>query len=150
MLVCSMHDESLYAERALHAGAMGYINKEQAIDEVVDAIRQVLAGRVYLSSDMAERILHRARGGDAALHVSPVDALTDRELEVFELFGKGLSSADIAERLHISTKTVDAHRQKIKRKLDLKSSAELVQHAVQWVLEATGASRQNVLQRATD
>lgn len=140
MLVCSMHDETVYAERALHAGAMGYVSKEQGAGDVVEAIRQVLADRVYLSADMAERILHRARGGEAALHVSPVSNLTDRELEIFELFGKGLSAGDISARLHISTKTVDAHRQKIKRKLDFKSSSELVQHAVQWVLEETGAA----------
>lgn len=135
MLVCSMHDEELYAERALRAGAMGYINKEKAIDDVVDAIRCVLDGNVYLSDRMSSRILRRVRDGEPELASSPVDRLTDRELEVFELIGDGLGTADIAERLCLSPKTVDAHRQKIKRKLDLDSTSELMRYAVRWVLE---------------
>lgn len=139
MLMCSMHEEDLYAERALRAGAMGYINKERAIDDVVDAIRCVLAGRVYLSDRMADRILNRVRGGggEAQLKQGPMDQLTDRELEVFELFGNGMSTSEIAERLCLSPKTIDAHRQKIKRKLDIGSTSELMQYAVKWVLEET-------------
>ncbi len=140
VLVCSMHEESLFAERALRAGALGYINKEQATEAVVTAIRRVLDGKIYLGEKMAERLLHRVHGGQAETTETPVDSLTDRELEVFELFGQGFSSSQIAERLHISTKTVDSHRQKIKRKLDLHSSNELVQHAVRWVMETTKTS----------
>jgi len=135
ILVCSMHDETLFAERSLRAGAMGYVNKEQALDAVVGAIRAVLAGKVYLSGAMAERILHRVRNGGGALEESPVQRLTDRELEVFELLGHGLGTAEIAGRLHLSAKTIDAHRQKIKRKLGIGSSGELVQQAVTWVLD---------------
>jgi len=137
MLVCSMHDENLYAERALRAGAMGYINKEKAIDDVVEAIRCVLSEKVYLSKQMSDRILSRVRGGAPELAESPVERLTDRELEVFELIGNGLGTAQIAERLYLSPKTVDAHRQKIKRKLDLDSTSELSRYAVKWVLEQT-------------
>ena len=139
MLMCSMHEEDLYAERALRAGAMGYINKDRAVDDVVDAIRCVLAGRVYLSDRMADRILNRVRGGggDEQLKQGPMDQLTDRELEVFELFGNGMSTSEIADRLCLSPKTVDAHRQKIKRKLDINSTSELMQYAVKWVLEET-------------
>jgi DNA-binding NarL/FixJ family response regulator len=140
VLVCSMHEETLFAERALRAGALGYINKEQATEAVVTAIRRVLGGKIYLGDRMAERLLHRVHGGQSETTENPVDALTDRELEVFELFGQGHSSSQIAERLHISTKTVDSHRQKIKRKLDLHSSNELVQHAVRWVMEASRTS----------
>ena len=137
VLVCSMHDEKLFAERALRAGAMGYINKERAIDDVVGAIRCIVGGDVYLSEKMAGRILNRVRSGEAEGASGPVELLTDRELEVFELIGNGLGTSDIAERLCLSPKTVDAHRQKIKRKLELDSSSELTRVAVQWALERT-------------
>lgn len=137
VLVCSMHDEDLFAERALRAGAMGYISKEKAIDDVVDAIRCILAGKIYLSPRMADRILSRVRGGEPELARTPVDQLTDRELEVFELIGNGLSTSDIAEQLCLSPKTVDAHRQKIKRRLAIESTSELTRYAVKWVLDRT-------------
>ena len=137
MLVCSMHDERLFAERALRAGAMGYINKERAIDDVVDAIRCVIADRVYLSEKMADRILNRVRGAEQELVERPIDRLTDRELEIFELIGNGLNTSAIAERLCRSPKTIDAHRQKIKKKLEIESTSELIQYAVKWVLEQT-------------
>lgn len=139
ILVCSMHDETLFAERALRAGAMGYINKDKALDDVVRAIRSVLRGEIYLSDSMADRILRRVRGGTPGLAQAPIDRLTDRELEVLQLIGAGLGTADIAERLDLSPKTVDAHRQKIKRKLDLESSSELTLYAVKWALEQTQA-----------
>jgi DNA-binding NarL/FixJ family response regulator len=134
MLVCSMHDESLFAERALNAGAHGYINKHQAAEEVLDAIREVLAGHVYLSEEMVERVItgfaKKKEGGS-----SGIEALTDRELEVFGLIGQGLSTSKIAERLQLSVKTIETHREKIKRKLQLPSGGELVRHAVQWHIE---------------
>src|SRR6185369_5221602 len=103
-----MHSESLYAERALRAGALGYINKDQATDKIVEAIRRVLEGKVYLSDAMAEKMLHRAVGGvQEEIARSPLDALADRELEVFRLIGTGVKTSDIAERLHLSVKTVE-------------------------------------------
>lgn len=137
MLMCSMHSEKLYAERALRAGALGYICKERAIDDMIEAIRCVLSGKIYLSDSMTERILSRVGGAEPELADSPIERLTDRELEVFGLFGNGLSTAEVADRLCLSPKTIDAHRQKIKRKLDLESTAELMQYAVRWTLEQT-------------
>src|SRR6266567_4397793 len=120
MLVWSMHSESLYAERALGAGALGYINKDQATDKIVEAIRRVLEGKVYLSDAMAEKMLHRAVGGGREeVTRSPLTALADRELEVFHLIGQGVKTAEIAERLHLSVKTVETYRDRIRQKLDL-------------------------------
>jgi DNA-binding NarL/FixJ family response regulator len=130
-----MHGESLYAERALRAGALGYVNKDQATDKIVEAIRRVLEGKVYLSETMTERLLSRAVGvGEAASH-SPLDVLADRELEVFRLIGEGLKTGEIAERLHLSVKTVETYRDRIRQKLDLNDGAELARYAFQWVLE---------------
>lgn len=137
MLVCSMHDEMLFAERALRAGAMGYISKERALDDVITAIRTVLSGRIYLSARMSDHLLHRVQGGEAELNQSPVERLTDRELEVFELIGQGLGTNEIAQKLSLSPKTIDAHRQKMKRRLDIDTTNELIQYAVKWVLEQT-------------
>jgi len=134
MLVCSMHEESLFAERAINAGARGYVNKHQVTEQVLEAIRQVLAGRIYLSEKMVERVINgfakRKEGG-----ASSIEDLSDRELEVFGLIGQGMSTSKIAERLHLSVKTVESHREKIKRKLGLATSGELVRHAVQWHME---------------
>jgi len=136
MLVWSMHSESLYAERALRAGALGYINKDQATDQIVEAIRRVLDGKVYLSDAMAEKMLHRAVGGDREeVRHSPLDALADRELEVFLLIGQAVKTAEIAERLHLSVKTVETYRDRIRQKLDLSDGTELAHYATQWVLE---------------
>jgi DNA-binding NarL/FixJ family response regulator len=135
MVVWSMHSESLYAERALRAGALGYINKDQATDKIVEAIRRVLEGKVYLSEAMAEKLLRRAVGGQKEVARSPLAALADRELEVFRLIGQGVKTADIAERLHLSVKTVETYRDRIRQKLKLRDGAELAQCAVQWVLE---------------
>lgn len=132
-LVVSMHDESLYAERALGAGAMGYLMKSEADISVVSAIRSVLQGHIYLSEAMKDRILMHSvvgRGGDGA---SSMERLSDRELEVFEAIGRGLSTAEIATQLLISIKTVEAHRQRIKRKLGIDSSVELMRRAVHWI-----------------
>src|SRR6516225_10530105 len=136
ILVWSMHSESLYAERALRAGALGYINKDQATDRIVEAIRRVLAGKVWLSEAMTERMLHRAVGGAReGLTRSPVDGLADRELEVFRLIGGGVKTAEIAERLHLSVKTVETYRDRIRRKLNLSDGTRLSHYATQWVLE---------------
>jgi DNA-binding NarL/FixJ family response regulator len=132
VLVMSMHDESLYAERSLRAGARGYIMKEEATDKMLTAIRKVMAGDIYLSERMVSRILHRlAEGKDEA--ESPLDRLSDRELEVFQLVGEGSSTRQIAERLNVSIKTVESYRAHIKEKLELASSTELVTQAVHWV-----------------
>ena len=132
MLVSSVYDESLYAERALRAGAMGYINKEEALDSIIEAIRQVLGGRVYLSGDMTNRMLHRSITGQRP-EQSTVDALSSRELEVFELIGRGFTTSQIAGKLHRSVKTIEAHRENIKRKLRVDSAPELMRYAIQWV-----------------
>lgn len=136
ILVWSMHSESLYAERALRAGALGYVNKDQATDRIVEAIRRVLTGKVWLSETMAERMLQRAVGRtqEVSAH-APVDVLADRELEVFRLIGEGVKTANIAERLHLSVKTVETYRDRIRRKLDLSDGTKLAQYATQWVLE---------------
>lgn len=135
ILVSSMHDESLYAERALHAGALGYITKQQATDTVIDAIRQVLKGEVYLSPAMTSQLLHRLGGHGRDFEENAVARLSDRELEVFEMIGHGLATRQIAERLHLSIKTIETHREHIKEKLNLANGAELARHAVRWVLE---------------
>jgi DNA-binding NarL/FixJ family response regulator len=135
-LVWSMHSESLYAERALRAGALGYINKDQATDKIIDAVRRVLDGKVYLSDAMAEKMLHRAVGvGRKGVTAAPLDVLADRELEVFRLIGQGVKTAEIAERLHLSVKTVETYRDRIRQKLDLSDGTELAHYATQWVLE---------------
>jgi DNA-binding NarL/FixJ family response regulator len=134
MLVASVHDEALFAERAINAGAQGYVNKHQDIEQILAAIRTVLAGRVYLSETMVERVI-----SGFAMNKEPgtssIADLTDRELAVFDLIGQGLSTSQIAERLRLSVKTVETHREKIKRKLQLTSGTDLVRHAVQWQLE---------------
>ena len=135
MLVSSAHDESLYAERVLRAGATGFINKGEATERLVQGIRDVLAGQVVLSAAMTDRLLHRAARDSEELHVSPVATLSDRELEVFEMIGNGLITREIARRLGLSPKTIETHREHIKFKLNLKNINELVRHAVKWQLE---------------
>ena len=135
MVVWSMHSESLYAERALRAGALGYVNKDQATDTIVEAIRRVLAGKVYLSDAMTERLLQRAVGGEAiAVTRSPMDVLADRELEVFRLIGAGVKTAEIAGQMHLSIKTIETYRDRIRKKLDLKDGSELAHYATRWIL----------------
>jgi DNA-binding NarL/FixJ family response regulator len=130
VLVVSMHDEKLYAERALQAGATGYVQKQEPPEVVVQAIREVVAGHVYLSRAMTERLLRQAVLGAGAEPRSPVETLSDRELEILELLGEGLSTPDIARQLHLSKKTVQSHREHLKEKLQLKSAAELLRYAV--------------------
>jgi DNA-binding NarL/FixJ family response regulator len=135
LLVSSMHDESLYAERALRAGAMGYIKKEVVTDQIIAAIRTLLGGKIYLSDHITDRILHRVVAGQEELGGSMVDGLSDRELEVFELIGQGLGTRQIAKQLHLSVKTIETYREHIKAKLNIHTASELAQHAVQWALE---------------
>ncbi len=134
-IVWSMYGEDLYAERALRAGAMGYINKEQATGRIIDAIRQVLAGKIYLSPAMTAKLLNRAVGRPARDGGSPVEALSDRELEVLRLIGNGVKTAEIAKRLHLSVKTIETYRDRIRQKLDLLDGTDLARYAAQWVLE---------------
>jgi DNA-binding NarL/FixJ family response regulator len=131
-LVVSMHDESLYAERALRAGAKGYITKQQATRDIVTAIRRVLSGNIYLNERTASNVISKLASHPQAVGDSITDGLTDRELQVFELTGLGLSTRDIAERLRIDTKTVDTYRTRIKDKLNLKNSHEILQLAIRW------------------
>jgi DNA-binding NarL/FixJ family response regulator len=133
ILVVSMHDESVFAERALRAGARGYIMKEAGGENLLAAIRQVLRGEVYVSPRMSARILEGLAGARPRGSVSPIEKLTDREFEIFQLIGHGRSTRDIAEQLHLSPKTVDVHRSNIKEKLELTDATALIRHAVRWV-----------------
>ncbi len=134
LLVLSMHDENLYAERALRAGARGYIMKQEGGKKLMEAIRQVLEGRVYVSEKMSAKMLESFSGRKPNLSAkSPIEQLTDREFEVFELLGQGRSTKEIADHLHLSGKTVEVHRLNIKTKLGLNSAPELIRAAVRWV-----------------
>ena len=133
VLTLSMHDESLYAERALRAGARGYIMKQQATEELIMAIRKVLDGQVYVSDTIAAKTVRKLVGGGPDVGASAIDRLSDRELEVFRLIGVGHGTRQIAEKLHLSVKTIETYRAHIKEKLNLADSAELLQHAIQWV-----------------
>ena len=133
VLVLSMHDETLYAERALRAGAMGYITKEEATVNVLSAVRKVLAGQVYLSERMAGRMMHKMVNGGTVQPASLSEALADRELEVFEMVGRGLGTRQIAEELRLGIKTVESYKARVKEKLHLADGNELLQHAIQWV-----------------
>ncbi|EIC22281.1 response regulator containing a CheY-like receiver domain and an HTH DNA-binding domain [Thiorhodovibrio frisius] len=135
LLVCSIHEEALFAERALAAGASGYIHKAEATTLVVTAIRKVLSGSSYLSENVTQTLLHQLSGRPAKDSKGSVENLTPRELQVFMLIGKCLSASKIGEQLHLSVKTIETHRAKIKRKLNLATSGELTRYAVQWVLE---------------
>src|SRR5262245_42491054 len=135
MLVISMHDESLFAERALRAGALGYINKQDVTIKVAEAIRTVLAGQLYLSPAMAQRLLKQAGQLRSASESSSMTSLSGRELAVFELLGNGLTTRAIAAKLQLSIKTIETHREHIKSKLQLKNNNELIRTAAQWVLE---------------
>ena len=135
VLACSQYHECLYAERALHAGALGYVDKHEATSTIVKAIRQVLDDKVYLSDRMSERLTHRLIGGRGKVERPAVEMLSDRELDVFAMIGKGLTSQEIAGKLHLGVKTVDTYRSRIKEKLKLENTAQLVCEAVQSVLE---------------
>jgi DNA-binding NarL/FixJ family response regulator len=131
VLILSMHDESIYAERALRARANGYIMKQEATEKVLIAVRRILGGDIYLSDRMANKLLHQYISGSVADISSHLSVLSDRELEVFRLIGEGRSARQIAEKLHLSIKTVETYQAHIKEKLSLRSGRELVQHAIQ-------------------
>ena len=132
MLVLSMHDEKVYAERAMRAGACGYIMKEESGEYLIIAVKRVLEGGVYLSKEMSTRLLKSLGNPQSRNTDSPLQKLTDREFEVFRLIGQGKTTEEIAQHLHISPKTVDVHRFQIKEKLHLASSTALVHYAVRW------------------
>jgi DNA-binding NarL/FixJ family response regulator len=132
VLILSMHDESIYAERALRAGAQGYIMKQEATEKVLVALRRILSHEIYVSERISNRMLQRYIGSPNEGRSPSIADLTDRELEVFRLIGEGHSTRQIAEELHISVKTVESYQAHIKEKLSLRSGRELVQHAIQW------------------
>ena len=138
VLVLSMHDESVYAERALRAGANGYIMKQEATDRVLTAIRHILGGDVYLSDRLTKRMLQQFVNGSISPR-DPLAKLSNRELEVYRLIGAGHGTRQIADELHVSTKTVESYQAHIKEKLALRNARELVQHAVEWSVNAKGA-----------
>src|ERR1700680_149821 len=132
VLILSMHDESIYAERALRAGANGYIMKQEATEKVLVAVRRILNGEIYVSDRIANNMLKHYVTGSGTLRNSSIADLSDRELEVFRLIGEGHGSRQIAEELHLSIKTVESYQAHIKEKLSLRSARELMQHAIQW------------------
>jgi len=134
ILVSSMHDENLFAERALRAGAKGYINKETAIDCMIEALRKVRSGSIYLSEAMTDRLLQAIAYSDLSEGKAPLEQLSDREFEVFEFIGQGLTTRAVAERLGLSVKTVETYRENIKNKLSLENNNELICRAAQWVV----------------
>ncbi len=134
MLVVSGFQDSLYAERACRAGAMGYLNKQESNEKLIEAIRTVLAGERFLNPEISRRLINQSLGSRDKTK-SPIENLTNRELEIFRMIGEGLTSGAIAERLFLSPYTIDSHRENIKRKLDISNAAELSRAAVQWLLE---------------
>jgi DNA-binding NarL/FixJ family response regulator len=135
VLAWSSHDDLLYAERALAAGALGFINKREGIKKIGEAVRRISRGEVYLSEKMTKHMISRSVGGRSMPKGSLVETLSNRELEVFKLIGKGITTAEISRILHLSTKTVDTHRQRIKGKLQIDDANKLIREATQWVLE---------------
>lgn len=135
LLVLSMHDEALYAERALKAGAWGYIMKQEATNQVLGALRRVLSGEIHVSHSVSSRIMQGIVGGARISERSPIERLSDREFGVFRKIGGGAATKEIAAELHLSVKTIETHCAHIKKKLLLHSQRELVQHAIQWVMQ---------------
>jgi DNA-binding NarL/FixJ family response regulator len=133
ILIVSRHEETLYAERVLRAGAKGYVMKQEAGDEMAKAAKKILNGGIYVSQEVSEKLLMGMAGGQKKISQSPIDTLSDRELEVFEMTGQGSNTRDIANRLHLSVKTVESYRARIKTKLNLENATELMMHAVKWV-----------------
>lgn len=135
ILVLSMHEESLYAERVLRAGALGYINKQEPSKNILFAVRRVLDRQIHVSAAVSERLVKQAIGGLAGSEVLPVTRLADRELEVFQMIGRGLGTRQIAEALGLGVKTVETYRARIKEKLSINDGTQLSRHAIQWVAE---------------
>lgn len=140
MLVLSMHDEMIYAERMLSAGANGYIMKQAASEQFLLALRRILAGGIYVSDSVGNNMIEKFASGSAYLSANPVDTLSNRELQVLHMIGKGLSTRQAADALNLSIKTVESHRQRVKRKLSLRTSTQLVQYAVNWYAGRTPES----------
>lgn len=136
VLALSNHDESLYAERAMRAGAVGYVSRCDRVETILDALRRVLSGETFLNGEMTNRLLHTMIGR-GPVGQDPIKSLSNRELQVFELIGHGLTTRQIAERLNLSPKTIETHRDKAKTKLSLTNSTELNRRAIQWVLESS-------------
>jgi DNA-binding NarL/FixJ family response regulator len=132
VLILSMHNEELYAERALRAGAMGYIMKSEASEELLTAIHQILSGQIYMSEKVSKKLLRKLALGRTEITQSPIESLSDRELEVFHLIGQGFGTSQIAEHLHLSVKTIETYRTHIKDKLDLENANTLRQYAIEW------------------
>jgi len=135
VLVSSMHDETLFAERALRAGALGFVNKGEPPDVFVAALQRVNSGQIYLSERMTNRMLDQVLTDKVEVSRSPIEGLSNRELEVFEMIGKGMATKQIAAKLGLSPKTIETYREHIKQKLNLSNATELTRNAVQWVLE---------------
>jgi DNA-binding NarL/FixJ family response regulator len=132
ILVLSMHDETIYAERMLSAGANGYIMKQAASDQFLVALRRVLEGGIYVSEVVGNSMIQKFASGGAYISANPIDRLSNRELQILHMIGRGLSTRQAAEALNLSVKTVESHRQRIKRKLNLSTGSQLVQYAVNW------------------
>jgi DNA-binding NarL/FixJ family response regulator len=132
ILVVSMHDELLFAERALNAGAHGYVNKDQAPQKLVEAVHRVVQKKIYLSERMADRLLQMLTTKRETGEVTPAAVLSDREMEVFEMISRGLPTREIAETLHLSVKTIETYRENVKRKLKLRTNFELLRSAIEW------------------
>lgn len=139
ILVISMHDERFYAERALRAGAMGYVMKHETTEKLLEAMRQVLGGQLFLADAVKDRMVHRLVAAKPMASSFPIDTLSMREMEVFRLLGDGLSTRQIAERLELSVKTIDSYREHLKLKLRLADGTALVQHAIQWMRSETAS-----------
>jgi DNA-binding NarL/FixJ family response regulator len=147
VLILSMHDESIYAERAMRAGANGYIMKQEATEKVLVAIRRILQGEVYLSDRLTNTMLQQYVRGVSRTKMSPLVSLTDRELEVFRLIGEGHGTRQIADELHLSVKTIESYQAHIKEKLALRNARELVQHAIEWTVNLNGGYQPNFLSK---
>jgi DNA-binding NarL/FixJ family response regulator len=132
ILVLSMHDETIYAERMLAAGANGYIMKQAAAEQFLVAIRRVIDGGIYVSESIGNKMIQKFASGGAYLSANPIDRLSNRELQILHMIGKGMTTRETAESLNLSIKTVESHRQRIKRKLNLSTGTQLVQYAVNW------------------
>jgi DNA-binding NarL/FixJ family response regulator len=138
VIVLSMHDETFYAERAMRAGASGYLMKGGALDKIVSAVRRVLQGGIHFSDKVSVKVLQRLVGGRLKESSSPVDSLSEREMSVFELIGEGLGPNEIAQRLCLSVKTIETYRAKIKLKLDISDASALRRYAIQWIQNCRG------------
>ena len=135
ILVVSLHDEEIYAERVLRAGARGFIMKAEAVDDIINAVRKVAAGEIYLSAKMQSRMLENMASGRKTSTLNPIDILSDRELEVFQMIGNGMKTKNIAEQLNLSVKTIETYKSHLKIKLQLKDGVELIQRAVEWEMK---------------